>query len=92
VRSCPYIFYDDAFKIATGNSIVIKEYIIAVMGKVLLDRHCPGYIRAAIADKNRFFNSRHRGSFNNDIGAADIAQNNAYQKYSAVVRRIEILF
>jgi hypothetical protein len=50
---------NNAFKIAAGETIVIKKDIIAVVVQILKDSYRPGCIVAAIANENRLFYAGH---------------------------------
>jgi len=58
---CPrlYVSEYDALEVATGDTALINEYVIAVLSQVLKNGERPGNIGAAIADKNGFFDAFH---------------------------------
>ena len=48
---CSYVSEDDALEVATGDTEVIKEHIVAVVCQVLENSECPRNIGAAITEK-----------------------------------------
>ena len=50
---------NDAFEVTTGNTVKVKEYVIAVIRQVLENRQRPRSISASITDKDRFLNLFH---------------------------------
>ena len=55
-----YVFQDDLFKIPAVNTLVVKKYIVAVHGQVLVNAQRPRQICAAITDEDCFFYTRHK--------------------------------
>jgi hypothetical protein len=51
---CTYVSEDDALEVATGDTQVIKEHIIAVVCQVLKNSERPRNIGAAITEKQLF--------------------------------------
>ena len=56
---CSYVSEDDALEVATGDTDVIEEDIIAVLCQVLENSECPRNIGAAITEKNGFLDAFH---------------------------------
>ena len=59
---CRYVPEDDALEVATGDTVVIKEHVIAVLCQILENSECPRNIGAAITEKNGFFDAFHTGA------------------------------
>jgi hypothetical protein len=53
VRPRSNVFQNDGLEIAAGDAIVVDEYVVAMVGKVLENRQPPSLISAAIANENR---------------------------------------
>jgi hypothetical protein len=45
---CRYVTEDDALEVATGDAVVIKEHIVAVLCQILEDSECPRNIGATV--------------------------------------------
>jgi hypothetical protein len=53
------VFKNDGLEVATGNTFVIEENIVAVISQVFIDRYRPREVCAAVADKDGFLDLRH---------------------------------
>ena len=56
---CGYVSKYNALEVATGDTVVIEEDIIAVLSQVLENRECPRNIGAAITEKNGLLDAFH---------------------------------
>ncbi len=54
-----YVSEDDALEVATGDTAVIEEHVIAVMGQVLKNPRAPRNVASAITKEGRFFDAFH---------------------------------
>ena len=59
MRPRRYVFEYDALEVATGDTVVIEEHIIAVVSQVLENSERPRKIGAAITEKNGFLDAFH---------------------------------
>jgi hypothetical protein len=59
VRPRDYVSKYDALEVAPGDTGVVEENIKAVLRQVLENRERPRNIRAAITDKDGFFDAFH---------------------------------
>jgi hypothetical protein len=62
---CNYVSENYTLEIATGNAIVVKENIMAMLCQVLKNGECPRSIRVAITDENTFLDQYQRSPCRN---------------------------